>query len=120
MRQTPKLKKSESLEIRLPYPTKLAFMARCRDDGRSASDALRNFIEGYLVDEPKPARTVFRGWRLVAAGSAAALMAAAAAAPTLARPALAAVQTEVEFKKLDVNGDGKLSLSEFQRLAARP
>src|SRR3954471_18840557 len=27
-----KLKKSETLEIRLPYPTKLAFMARCQAD----------------------------------------------------------------------------------------
>ena len=48
MRDPAKLKKSESLEIRLPYPTKQAFMARCRDDGRSASDALRAFIDGYL------------------------------------------------------------------------
>jgi hypothetical protein len=119
MREPAKLKKSESLEIRLPYPTKQAFMARCRDDGRSASDALRAFIDGYLVDENKP-KPAFRGWRLVAAGSAAALMAAAAAAPTLARPALAAAQTEIEFKKLDANGDGKLSLAEFQRLAAKP
>jgi hypothetical protein len=120
MREPAKLKKSESLEIRLPFPTKQAFMARCRDDGRSASDALRAFIDGYLVGEPRPARAAFRGWRVIAAGSAAALMAAAAAAPTLARPAIAAVQTEAQFKKLDVNGDGKLSLAEFQRLAAKP
>ena len=39
-----KLKKSETLEIRLPYPTKLAFMARCQDAGVSASEALRGFI----------------------------------------------------------------------------
>ena len=119
MRDPAKLKKSESLEIRLPFPTKQAFMARCRDDGRSASDALRAFIDGYLVDETK-ARPAFRGWRLVAAGSAAALLAAAAAAPTLARPSLAAAQSEAEFKRLDANGDGKLSLVEFQRLVAKP
>jgi hypothetical protein len=45
----PRLKKSETLEIRLPYPTKLAFMARCRDEGRSASEALRLFIDGHLA-----------------------------------------------------------------------
>ncbi|MBS0361610.1 MAG: hypothetical protein JSR98_09535, partial [Proteobacteria bacterium] len=42
------LKKSETIEIRLPYPTKLAFMARCKDEGRSASEALRGFIDGEL------------------------------------------------------------------------
>ena len=41
MSEPRKLKKSESLEIRIPYPTKQAFMARCRDGGRSASEALR-------------------------------------------------------------------------------
>ena len=30
----PRLKKSETLEIRLPHPTKLAFMASCRAEGR--------------------------------------------------------------------------------------
>jgi hypothetical protein len=70
MRETAKLKKSESLEIRLPYPTKQAFMARCRNDGRSASDALRAFIDGYLVDAENPAKPACRGWRLIAAGLA--------------------------------------------------
>ena len=50
---TAKLKKSETLEIRLPYPTKLAFMARCQADGRSASEALRGFIDGEI--DPRPA-----------------------------------------------------------------
>ena len=33
-------KKSESLEIRLPFDTKQAFMARCRDEGVTASEAV--------------------------------------------------------------------------------
>jgi hypothetical protein len=113
-----KLKKSESLEIRLPYPTKLAFMARCRDDGRSASEAMRAFIDGYMAPaQPAPTKASgFKGWKLIAAGSAAALVAAAAAAPTLARTAPA---TAAEFKKLDADGDGKLSLAEFQHLRGR-
>jgi len=52
------MKKSESLEIRLPYPTKQAFMARCRADGRSASEALRGFIEAEI--EGAPARPRLR------------------------------------------------------------
>ena len=44
-------KKSESLEIRIPYPTKQAFMAHCRAEGRSASEELRAFIERTGADE---------------------------------------------------------------------
>ncbi|MDB5451775.1 MAG: hypothetical protein JWO33_353 [Caulobacteraceae bacterium] len=120
MSERPKLKKSESLEIRLPYPTKQAFMARCRDDGRSASDAMRGFIDFYLDGEARRARAGARGWKLIAAGSAAALMAAAMAAPTVARTMLQPSAAEAEFLKLDANHDGRLSLAEFERLRVRP
>jgi hypothetical protein len=102
------LKKSESLEIRIPYPTKQAFMARCREDGRSASEALRAFIDGQL-DAPKPAprRTP---WRLIA-GALIAAAVGAAAVPSLARPGLKAA----EFTTLDANHDGVLTYAEFQR-----
>ena len=56
-----KLKKSETLEIRLPYPTKQAFMARCSDNGRSASDAMRGFIDDYLDGEARRAKAGKRG-----------------------------------------------------------
>ena len=103
-----KLKKSESLEIRIPYPTKQAFMARCRDEGRSASEALRAFIDGQLDAAPKPAarRTP---WRLLAGAAIVAAM-GAAAVPSLARPGLNAA----EFATLDRNHDGLLSFAEFQ------
>ena len=118
MSEPRRLKKSESLEVRIPYPTKQAFMARCQDDGRSASEAMREFIDGYLDPAPR-AKSEFRGWKLIAAGSAAALIAAAAAAPTVARTMLQPSAVQTEFRKLDVDGDGKLSLSEFGRLHAR-
>jgi hypothetical protein len=119
MRQPAKLKKSESLEIRLPYPTKQAFMARCQDDGRSASEAMRDFIDGYLQPTARTAKPEFRGWKLIAAGSAAALIAAAAAAPVVARTIWQPSAAETEFNKLDANHDGRLSLAEFERLHAR-
>lgn len=106
MSPTPRLKKSETLEIRLPYPTKLAFMARCRDEGRSASEALRHFIDEHLEGQ-KPAR---RPRHLIAGALIAAAM-GAVALPSLARPSLRA-----DFDRLDLNGDNAISLAEFARL----
>ena len=103
----PRLKKSETLEIRLPYPTKLAFMARCRDDGRSASEALRVFIEGHL-ETPRPPR--FRPARLMA-GALIAAAVGAIALPSLARPSL-----QAGFERLDLDGDHAVSAAEFTRL----
>ena len=54
MTEPRRLKKSESLEIRIPHPTKEAFMARCRADGRSASEALRAFIDQQLEAPARP------------------------------------------------------------------
>jgi hypothetical protein len=112
MLKTPRLKKSETLEIRLPYPTKLAFMASCRAEGRSASEALRHFIDGHL--QPRPARrpNLLLPGRLIA-GALIAAAVGAIALPSLARPTLRA-----EFDRLDRNGDQAISLAEFARLDA--
>ena len=108
MSANPRLKKSETLEIRLPYPTKLAFMASCRDEGRSASEALRHYIDGHLQGvrpaKPRRARHLIAGALVVAALGAVAL-------PSLARPSLRA-----EFDRLDLNGDHRITLAEFARL----
>lgn len=100
-------KKSETLEVRLPYPTKQAFMARCRDGGRTASDAVRAFIEAEVGERPSPAKK-----RLMGRLAAGALLAAAAGA--VAAPTLAHTNREAEFQRLDRNHDGVLTLQEFR------
>ena len=58
-------KKTETLEIRLDHAAKDAFMARCRAEGRTASEALRGFIDGR---GPRPAkRRHGLGWTVAAA-----------------------------------------------------
>jgi ferric-dicitrate binding protein FerR (iron transport regulator) len=115
----PRLKKSETLEIRLPYPTKLAFMARCRDEGRSASEALRLFIDGHLdgASASRPARPAIRlPGRLPGRLLAGALIAAAVGAiavPSLARPNL-----QAEFDRLATGADHSISLADLARLDA--
>lgn len=105
-------KKSESLEIRLPYDAKLAFMARCRADGRSASEALRDYIDRQIADPaPRPRR-----WRL-AVGALIAAALGAVALPSLARPAdpAHALLRRVAFAHLDANHDGAVTLDEYLR-----
>jgi len=43
-----KEKKSETLEVRLPYSKKEAFKAACEREGITASHAMRTFIDAYL------------------------------------------------------------------------
>lgn len=103
------LKKTETLEIRLPFETKRAFMARCREDGVSASEAVRGFIGERLETrrappEPRTGRAPLQ-W---AAGLAVALGVAVSAAPSLAGSL-----ERRGFERLDGDGSGALSLSEL-------
>jgi len=101
-------KKSEMLEVRLPYETKVAFMARCRETRRTASEAVRVFIDQELQGRTaRPGRSNLV-WRVVAA-AVAGLAVGAVAAPSLARPLAA----HAAFEHLDANHDGVLSREEF-------
>lgn len=103
-------KKSESIEIRIPYAAKSAFMQACAKEGRSASEVLREMIERRAAP-PRPARRSGHLKWVVAA--LAALGLAAAAAPSLARPS-----PEAAFAHIDRNGDGMIDRAEF--IAAKP
>jgi hypothetical protein len=110
-----RLKKSESLEIRIPYPTKQAFMARCQADGVSASEALRGFIDGQLA----PAAPARRKAPRLVIGALIAAAVGAIAAPTLAGPAVAAglardLVSKVAFERIDANHDGVISYAEYR------
>ena len=100
-------KKSEVLEVRLPYETKTAFMARCRETGRTASELVRVFIDQELEGRSAKPRLV---WRALAAALAG-LAVGAVAAPSLARPTTVSHAT---FDRLDANHDGVLSFEEFR------
>lgn len=114
-----KLKKSESLEIRIPFPTKQAFMARCQAEGVSASEAVRGFIDERLSPaEP----TLRKAPRLVIGGLIAAAV-GAIAVPSLAGPAVAAglardLVSRVAFERIDANHDGVISYAEYRRARA--
>jgi hypothetical protein len=102
-------KKSETLEVRLPYEAKAAFMARCRDTGQTASEAVRLFIECELSGR-RGARRGLRAWQTMAA-AAAGLAIGAAAAPSLAQTG----GSDQAFQRLDRDGDGLLTPGEFAR-----
>jgi hypothetical protein len=103
-------KKSETLEVRLPHAAKTAFMARCRDAGRTASEAVRVFIEGEVG--AGPARRLLTGWRQALAAAAIGLALGAVAAPSIAQTTPG---SRAGFDRLDRNHDGVVSFAEYRR-----
>lgn len=106
-------KKSETIEVRVPYGAKTAFAARCRDNGQTVSEAVRAFMEREIRAQARPARPGARVWPAVAA-LAAGLALGAVAAPSLAQ-AQGEPASRAAFERLDANQDGVLSYDEFRR-----
>ncbi|MFA4938492.1 hypothetical protein [Brevundimonas sp.] len=103
------LKKSETVEIRLPLATKTAFMARCRAEGRTASDAIRRFIDAEL-NQTSARRSTGLNWRQLLAAAVAGLALGAVAAPSLAQ---SSPPSRAAFDRLDRNHDGVVSFDEY-------
>src|SRR5262245_35953241 len=116
-----RVKKSETLEVRIPYETKQAFLAACREDGTTASEVVRTSVQTYLDERERPVpqekRTLIMklpqpirryGLRAAAGGAIAAGFTALAVLPSAASPDFAAL-----FKTMDANGDGVLTAEEF-------
>lgn len=112
-------KKSETLEVRLEHEVKHALMRKAQQEGRSTSDVVREFIHVYLAEKPKEARSmIFALWKpatAIGAASLAALVAVVTPATLHARPDLGAI-----FKSLDRDGNGALTVGEFQQLTSVP
>lgn len=117
----PRVKKSETLEVRIPHETKQAFLNACREDGTTASEVVRDQVQTYLDAREQPPQqeirtlvmqfspTVRRYGPRVAAGSFAALgLTALAVLPSAAAP-----DFKAQFARLDANGDGVVSVDEF-------
>lgn len=101
-------KKSETLEIRLGHAAKSAFMARCRTEGRTASEAVRAYIDAGGPERRRRSQvSVVQALAAALAG----LAIGAAAAPSVAQ----SVSPQAAFERLDRDSDGVLTPTEFAR-----
>ncbi len=111
-----KEKKSESLDIRLPYEQKRAFMEATRKRGETASQALRHFITQYieevrLADQSNPVQEITmtlarHRFKTIATAAGAALGA-------FTITALPSAADSTAFEYLDKNGDGLITEGEI-------
>lgn len=116
-----KSKKSETLEVRIPYDTKQAFLTACREDGTTASEVVRESVQTYLDTRERPPieekRTLIMKFpapvRHYAPRIAAGAVAAIGLATFTALPVAAAPDFKARFSQLDLNKDGVLSADEF-------
>ncbi|MEO0449853.1 MAG: hypothetical protein AAFZ74_06035 [Pseudomonadota bacterium] len=109
-------KKSESLDIRLPYQQKQDFMAATKQQGETASQALRRFISDYieearLAEQPHPVQEIsmtLARHRLKTLATA-----AGAALGVFSVTALPSAADANAFEVLDKNKDGFLTEGEI-------
>ena len=104
-------KKNDSLEIRLPDETKAAFREKCRREGRTASEALRRFIDEQLEPRARGRRRRRSLWRFGLAVAAGAALGGGLAAPSIAA---SADNSRSAFQALDRDRDGALTYEEFR------
>lgn len=106
-------KKSESLEIRLPYSQKQAFMEACRERGVTASDVLRSFIADDLERSARAQEP--RSWTMTLKNNpfktAAGIAGTTLAAATLGT-GVSLADDEI-FDAYDRNSDGVITYLEF-------
>jgi hypothetical protein len=104
-------KKNDSIEIRLPDETKAAFREKCRREGRTASDAVRSFIDEQLEPRASLRRRRRSLWRIGLAVAAGAVLGTGLAAPSIAA---SADNSRPAFRALDRDDDGVLTYEEFR------
>ncbi|HEX8061586.1 MAG TPA: ribbon-helix-helix protein, CopG family [Allosphingosinicella sp.] len=104
-------KKNDSIEIRLPDETKVAFKEKCRREGRTASDAVRSFIDEQLDPGGRVRRSRRSLWRIGAAVAAGAVLGGGIAAPSIAA---SLDNSRSAIQALDRDHDGTLSYEEFR------
>lgn len=109
-------KKSESLDIRLPYEQKREFMEATQKQGETASEALRRFITAYteearLTETQTPVQEI----RMTLARHRLKTLASAtgAAIGIFAISALPSAADQTVFEKLDKNKDGVITAGEI-------
>ena len=109
-----KEKKSETLEIRLSYAKKNAFMAQCAKDNETASHVLRRFIETYVVrahdkTSKKPLFSAVQSDRLKLAFLALIMV----VGTSVTKPNTPhSPEHNIIFSRMDTNQDGYLTASD--------
>ena len=106
-------KKTGTIEIRISDEVKAAFMARCRRDDLTASEAIRRFIDTQLAPRPDVRQRRASHLRLAVAAIVGAALGVGVAAPSFAR---SAQKARPAFDQLDRNHDGVLNYQEYRSL----
>lgn len=117
-------KRSESLEIRLGHSAKQAFMEACREQGVTASEVVRAYVEGYPVKKRTGSWVPFNipefnpmHASILALLSAVALASSASVVGTTAVVADLRDDPEEQFADLDADGDGFFNVQDLYRIA---